>query len=132
MEAQKRAKHTDRRAHVLVVDADSIQLDSICRGVFLYGHRCTRIDRVSDAIDLLNRPSGDRVDILITDFAAEGNEARSLIQHARALHPHLPIIALCGLHTTDEVEQLREAGILILRRPFDPNGLDGAIRDLVA
>ena len=120
------------RTIVLIVDHDDVQLDSICRGANLYGHSCIKLSTVSEAIDFLNRPSRPRIDILITDITSEGSAGFELIQHARALHPGLPIIAVCGLASTDEIEAVRDAGVLILRRPFHPQGLDGAIRDSVA
>jgi len=121
-----------RRTIVLVVDHDNVQLDSICRGAFLYGHECIKLDSVSEAIDFLNSPTSPSVDILITDVTGEGSLGFELIRHARALYPELPIIAVCGLVSTDEIEAVRDAGALILRRPFLPTRLDGAIRDSVA
>jgi DNA-binding response OmpR family regulator len=120
------------RTIVLVVDHDGAQLDSICRGAFLYGHECIKLSSVREAIDFLNRPSRSRIDIMITDITTEGSAGFDLIRHARALHPRLPIIAVCGLASSEEIEAVRDAGVLILRRPFLPQGLDGAIRDSVA
>lgn len=131
-ETKRDSGSEQRPAHVLVVDADPTQLESICRGVFLYGHRCTRLRTVSEAIDLLNRPSRGLVDILITDMTHAESDGFRLIRHARELYPNLPIIAVCGLYTSELIEQVRAAGILILRRPFNPEGLDDAIRDMVA
>jgi DNA-binding response OmpR family regulator len=120
------------RSIVLVVDHDDVQLDSICRGALIYGHECIKLSSVSEAIDFLNRPSRPRIDILITDITTEGSAGFDLIRHARALYPRLPIIAVCGLASSEEIEVVRDAGVLILRRPFLPQGLDGAIRDSVA
>ena len=131
-ETKRDSEHEQRPAHVLVVDTDSTQLESICRGVFLYGHRCTKLRSVSAAIDLLNRPNRGPVDILITDLTHVESDGFRLIRQARELHPNLPIIAVCGLFATEQIEQVRAAGILILRRPFNPTGLDDAIRDMVA
>ena len=123
---------SNSRTLVLVVDHDSDQLDSICRGALLYGHDCIRLDSVSEAIDFLNSPTTPRVDILITDVTTERSLGFGLIRHARALFPDLPIIAVCGLVSSEEIAAVREAGALILRRPFLPQGLDGAIRESVA
>jgi DNA-binding NtrC family response regulator len=125
-------KHVDGRATVLVVDDDANQLDSICRGVFVHGHRFVRLSSIGEAIDLLSQPAGEHIDIMITDLTQQDGDGFGLIQHARALHPDLPIIAVCGLHTTDEIDTVREAGVLILRRPFHSQRLDEAIRRKVA
>jgi len=122
----------ESRTIVLIVDHDDVQLESICRGANLYGHNCITLSSVSEAIDFLNRPSRPRIDILITDITHEGSAGFRMIRHARALYPDLPIIAVCGLASSEEIDAVRDAGVLILRRPFHPQGLDGAIRDSVA
>ncbi|MCP4676213.1 MAG: response regulator [Deltaproteobacteria bacterium] len=119
-------------ATVLIVDRDTIQVESLCRGMFLYGHECVRISSISEAIDFLNRPDAPVVDLLLTDTTTPGSEGFELIRHARVLHPDLPIIAVCGLNSTQEMEMSEQSGITVLRRPFNPERLDEAIRDLVA
>ncbi|MCP4603127.1 MAG: response regulator [Proteobacteria bacterium] len=133
-EIKKDSKKPDFKPHitVLIVDNDSTQVESLCRGMFLYGHKCVKKTSISDAIDFLNRPDSQAVDLLLTDITKPGSDGFQLIRHARALHPNLPIIAVCGLSSIHEVEMSEQTGILVLRRPFNPDRLDGAIRDLVA
>ncbi len=119
-------------ATVLIVDRDSTQVESLCRGMFLHGHECVRKSNISEAIDFLNSPDSPVVDLLLTDTTTPGSEGFKLIRHARALHPGLPIIAVCGLNSTQELEMSEQTGITVLRRPFNPERLDDAIRDLVA
>ncbi|MCP4599614.1 MAG: response regulator [Proteobacteria bacterium] len=134
--AKKRTVITQVRSSapttVLVVDNDLNQIDSICRGLFLFGYRCVKKTIIGDALDLLNRPDGPEVDLLITDITTPGNHGFRLIRHVRALYPDLPIIAVCGHNAISETEIPEEEGVLILMRPFNPKRLNGAIRDMVA
>ena len=119
-------------ATVLIVDDDSAQLESLCRGMFLFGHKCVKKTSISEAIDFLNRPNAPIVDLLLTDITTPGSAGIQLIRDARARHPDLPIIAVCGLNSTQETEMTEQTGILVLKRPFNPERLDDAIRNLVA
>ncbi len=123
---------SNSRTTVLIVDNDSTQVESLCRGMFLYGHKCIKKTSISDAIDFLNMPDSPNVDLLLTDITTPGSTGFQLIRHARSLHPGLPIIAVCGLNSIDKVEIGKQVGILVLRRPFSPDRLDHAIRDMVA
>lgn len=129
--AHPKPSRTNRRTVVLVVDHDSVQVDSICRGALLYGHECIRLDSVPEAIAFLDSSTAPRVDIMITDVTCETSPGFELIRHARALRPNMPIIAVCGLVSSEEIQAVRDAGALILRRPFLPQGLENAIRDSV-
>ncbi len=132
MKTDSPKRDSDSCATVLIVDDDSAQLDSLCRGMFIYGHICVKKRSIAEAIDFLNRPDAPVVDLLLTDITTRNSKGLKLIRHARDLYPNLPIIAVSGLNSSHDIELDSQVDVLVLRRPFNPDRLDSAIRDLVA
>ncbi len=117
---------------VLIVDSDSTQMESLSRGMVLYGHQCIQKKTISQAIDFLNKPGGIEVDLLLTDTTSQNGHGIQLVEHVRALFPRLPMVCVSGLNSLVETKIQSDSGISIIRRPFRPSDLDETIRDLVA
>jgi CheY-like chemotaxis protein len=115
------------RTLVLVVDDEVDQLATLSRGLFLLDIDCWTARSADEALAKLNRPGGERVDVLLTDLTMPGKSGAELIEHARAARPKLPVLVLTGLALSPEVMALRARGIPILRKPFTPEELGLAI-----
>lgn len=112
---------------ILVIDDEQHQLDTVCRGLLLYGHHCRGVLNVKAALDALANDDGG-FDLVLTDLTMPGRSGLDLIERVREYWPHLPIVVITGLAATPEVERVRELKIPILQKPFDPDTLDLTIR----
>ncbi|RJO68952.1 MAG: response regulator [Myxococcales bacterium] len=122
---------TTRKIKVLVVDDEPIQVDSLRRGLFIHQYDSAGAQGVTEALKLLESPAGREIDVLLTDLTMPGRGGLSLIERARAIKPALPVIVITGLTHTPEIEAVRQMGIPILNKPFDPDQLDRLIRRCV-
>ena len=80
------------------------------------------------AIAILKSPEGAKIDLVLTDLTMPGRSGISLIVKAQELLPRLPIIVITGLAANDETAWVRDRGLPILKKPFEPNSLDEIIR----
>lgn len=121
----------EKQVTVLVVDDEKRQLETICRGLFLYDYKCKMATGCQDALDLLKGPDGYTIDLMLTDLTMPGKSGMELILQTQALRPDLPIIVITGISMTPDIKTLKEMDLPILQKPFDPNTLDQTIRQLV-
>lgn len=109
-----------------MVDDEQHQLDSVCRGLRLYGFDAHGVHRVDAAIERL--AAGDHFDLLITDLTMPGRSGLDLLQRVRQDWPGLPVLVTTGLAETHEVRAVRALGVPLLGKPFGPDELDAAVR----
>ena len=119
---------TEPPPRILVIDDEQHQLDTVCRGLLLYGYRCQGVLSVEAALDTLAGEDGVGVDLVLTDLTMPGRSGLELIEHVREEWPDLPIVVITGLAATAEVGMVRERNIPLLQKPFDPDTLDATIR----
>jgi DNA-binding response OmpR family regulator len=117
----------DNTMRILVVDDDSVQLETICRGLFLYGHECIKALHGGQALDILKEPAGKQVEMLLTDYTMPGKNGFEVIQLARRIRPDLPAVLITGLTSAYDNVAVEEMGIPVLQKPFDPELLDRTI-----
>lgn len=117
---------TEALPRILVIHDEQHQLDTVCRGLLLYGYRCQGVQSVEAALDAL--ANGDGVDLVLTDLTMPGRSGLELIECVRKDWPELPIVVITGLAATAEVGIVREMNIPLLQKPFDPDTLDATIR----
>ncbi len=122
---------TEKALKILVVDDEPHQLDTVRRGLFLYGYESEGVQDVDSAVETLSGPSGDTFDLVLTDLTMPGNSGIHLIEHVQKTRPDLPLIVITGLAATDEIDVVQQMGVPILQKPFEPDGLDKAIRKLL-
>ena len=118
----------DTRPRILVIDDEEHQLDTVCRGLRLYGFRCTGVSSVDAAFELLEHNSGGDFDLLLTDLTMPDRSGLELIERSQKDWPSLPIVVVTGLAATVEIDRVREMNIPLLQKPFTPDMLDAAIR----
>jgi CheY-like chemotaxis protein len=116
---------------ILVVDDDPIQLDTICRGLTLYGYECLRAAHAGKAMEYLNQPTERPISLLLTDMTIPGRSGYELLLYARALQPNLPAIVVTGLSLPPDILKVRRLGVPVLQKPFDPEMLSEAIYELL-
>lgn len=118
----------EKPIRILVVDDEQHQLDTVCRGLFLFGFICRGVQSVASALKSLCGAEDESFDLVLTDLTMPGSSGLELIEKLRERHPDLPIIVITGLAASQETESVREKGIPILQKPFEPDTLHAAIR----
>lgn len=121
-----------KKRKILVVDDERHQLDTVCRGLFIYGYDCCCALNAEDALNILDGPNGTTIDLVLTDLTMPGDSGLVLIEEIRGRRLDLPIIVFTGLAASREVETVRKTGIRVLSKPFEPNDLDIAIRSTLS
>ncbi len=119
---------TESFPRILVVDDEQVQLDTVCRGLTLYGYRCHGVLSVDAALAALAHRCGQHYDLVLTDLTMPGLSGLELIERVRARWPTISIVVATGLAVTAEVADLRRRDIPLLDKPFNPDQLDAAIR----
>lgn len=112
-----------RTPKILVVDDEQHQLETICRGLFVYGYESRGARTADEALELLAGPEGSSFDLVLTDLTMPGRSGIDLIAQVHARLPDLPIIVITGLAATKEIEWVQKMGLPILQKPFEPDGL---------
>ncbi len=116
---------------ILVVDDEQHQLDTICRGMVLFGYRCRGVSSVEAALDALANDDGDRYALVFIDLTKPGRSGLELIERVQKRWPTLPIVAAAGLAVSAELAALGDRNIPLLKKPFDPDTLAAAIGEVL-
>ena len=116
----------DLRPRILVVDDEQHQLDTVCRGLRLYGYRCLGVGSVDAALAML--ATDDGFDLVLTDLTMPGRSGLALVERVREQWPALPIVVATGLASTAEAALIRQRDIPMLQKSFNPDALDVALR----
>ena len=110
---------TTQNAKILVVDDEKTQLETICRGLFLYGFECQGALNADEALRLLTQ-APDSFALVLTDLTMPDRSGLELIEDIGKRWPNLKIIVFTGLAETPELEQVKRMGISCLKKPFQP------------
>ncbi len=119
------------KVRVLVVNQDPVETASLCRGLFLYGYQTVSGTNPSEAEAMLRGEASTQIDLLLTDLSSHEKTGFEIVKLARAITPTLPIIVIAGLKDSEELAALRQQGIPVLTKPFDPKKLDTRIQELM-
>ena len=107
---------------ILVVDDEKTQLETVCRGLFLYGFECQGALSVKEALKILAQ-TPEHFDLVLTDLTMPERSGLELIEEIRKRGLRLKIIVITGLAETPELKQVRKLGIPCLEKPFQPTAL---------
>jgi two-component system response regulator FlrC len=121
-----------RLPRVLVIDEERHQLDTVIRGLALYGYRCLGAANVEAGVEALAKDQGGGFDLVLVDLTTSGRSGLALIETVQERWPDLPIVAITGLAATAEIETVRDRKITLLEKPFGPDVLDAVIRRAMA
>ena len=108
-------------SRIIVVDDEQHQIDTVCRGLFLFGYCCHGVTSADEALALLS--GEENFDLLLTDLTMPGQSGLALIDAVQKIDPHMPILVITGLAATEETERVRSRGIPLLQKPFEPQTL---------
>jgi PAS domain S-box-containing protein len=73
--------------------------------------------------------SAEQVDLILTDMVMPEMGGKDLAQELKKIAPHVKVLAITGYTLVEDVEELREGGILdVVHKPFEVNALAEAIR----
>lgn len=97
---------------VLIVDDNELVRRAMEMTLQGLGHRVLAAPDGAAALEILSGP--EDIDGLITDYAMEGMNGVELIQKARSLRPHLPVMLITGY--ADLTEDMDD--IAVLHKPF--------------
>jgi DNA-binding response OmpR family regulator len=120
------------RVRILVVDPEPRQLETICRGLFVFGHEAIPAATPEDAARLLAGRGDRHFDLLVIDVRTPDHRGIALFEVVHGMAPSLPTLITTGLAKPADVALLRTVGTAVLVKPFTPDELDAAVRTVAA
>ena len=112
---------------ILVVDDEQTQLETVCRGLFLFGFECRGALNAAAAVRTLEQ-SPDEFALVLTDLTMPERSGLELIEEIGKRWPQLKVIVFTGLAETPELAQVKKQRIPCLQKPFQPAELAEMIR----
>lgn len=116
----------DEKMRVLVVDDDALILMSTAAMIEDLGHEVIEASSGRDALEVLR--TGNKIDLLITDFSMPKMNGAQLASAAREMLPHLPILLATGYA---ELPSGQGPGIPRLAKPYQQEQLAEAISEVL-
>ncbi|WP_083264465.1 hybrid sensor histidine kinase/response regulator [Pseudohongiella acticola] len=114
---------------ILLVDDEPLILGTARAILEHMGYPVTAVSSAADARAAL---AEQEFALVITDFSMPGENGVSLIRHARALQPDIPVILVSGLGQIDELDDDTAANRLVmLPKPYKKQDLLNAIERLL-
>lgn len=110
---------------LLVVEDDAMVRDVVVRSARKRGLEVDEADGGGPAMTLL---ASNDYDVVITDLKMPGISGLEIVEHIRDGHPETALIVITGFADDGVDERVSEAGALLLRKPFDMEGLLEALR----
>ena len=98
------------------------------RGILeMLGYRALLAANGCDALEMYR--SAECIDLVITDLVMPEMGGGVLVQALKEHDPQVRVLAITGYAVTEDLERLREAGILnVIQKPLDASTLSKAIR----
>jgi PAS domain S-box-containing protein len=115
-------------ATILVVDDDDDVRRSLVSALETMGYGVIEAADGSSGLAGLDREP----DVMVVDFAMPGMNGAEVVQAARTIRPDLPIILATGYADTSAIESLADPTLVVLRKPFELDELDAALRGKLA
>ncbi len=103
-------------ARVLVVDDDAdIRAEMV---EYLTG-KGYEVEQAADGLEALEKFEAAPADVVITDIKMPRCDGHELIRRLRAINGQLPIIAIAGTYTPEEIAKVAERGATeIMKKPI--------------
>jgi signal transduction histidine kinase/CheY-like chemotaxis protein len=119
------------REAVLLVEDDVAVRTVMTRALTAYGYRVRSTGDGAAALRLL-RAAGTSMDVLVADIGLPGISGTELAARAVERRPDLPIVLVTGqLAMADTPPSELPAGTPLLIKPFTPDVLAGAVREVL-
>ncbi|MES1165753.1 MAG: ATP-binding protein [Verrucomicrobiota bacterium] len=111
---------------ILVAEDDPAVRSVSARILQQAGYRVITAENGATACDIVGRES---VDLVVLDMVMPGMTCREIVNSLRALRPSLRIILSSGYSAgTNVAELLRDTGLELVRKPYDPDQLLFVVR----
>ena len=114
------------RPVVLAVDDNPLVLKIVAK-VLGRGYHVIPVESAMDAL-----PHLATADVLLTDIAMPGMDGFALADHARANHPHLPVVFISGFLDGEILANARQRSPHLIHKPFDLRELTQRMGEIVA
>jgi PAS domain S-box-containing protein len=111
---------------ILAVDDDPLVLENTAAMLMELGHKVLQAQSGPEALQMLD---GNRVDLIVTDYAMPGMTGEELTQRVLATQPELPILMVSGYASLPEGTA---SSVPKLAKPFKEQELARAISEVVA
>lgn len=109
--------------NILLVDDEKYQLETIRRGMKIYGHQVITAESAEEALEIL-RKEPDTVHLVITDFLMTGMNGLNLLRNIRDNFGDLPVILMTAYGDQNlVVEAMRNKCDDYIDKPFKPKDL---------
>ena len=114
--------------HILITDDEPVVLESLARGLRLHGHFIAEALNGDAALTVL-KSGGEKIDLVITDYAMGGMDGLELVQNIRRDFGALPIIMMTAYGDKKLViEALKHHCDGFIEKPFTLDNLLAEIR----
>ena len=91
-----------------------------------------RVEQAADGLEALEKFEASAPDAVITDLKMPRCDGYELIQRLRAADAGLPIVAIAGTHSHDELDRAGDLGAqVIMRKPIGLRELAETLRALL-
>lgn len=124
------------KLQVVVADSDIGSARLVKQILMSFGFR--RIDIFTSGEEALQFLSGNRTDLLVTEWALEGIDGLDLVSNVRAVKSHkfirfdMPILMLTGRSARRHVEAARDAGITeFVAKPFSAKTISTRLIEII-
>ena len=119
----------DQAPRVLLVEDEPIAREALASFLEDAGYDVTATCTGDEAVILLTE---DEYSLLLTDISMPGHiDGIGLAEHAREIHPGLPIVIVSGREGTEASASAVTSPTAFFSKPFDINQLIGTIGRLV-
>lgn len=115
---------------VLIIDDDENLAQLVGMLVGRAGYDTVVVSSVIDAVRVVN--SGDRIDVVLSDYFLGGIDGLALIQMLRQYHPGLPAVVATSNASQELTEAAKALGVGHIIKPFLVSDLAAAIENALA
>ena len=116
--------------HILLVEDESLTRELMAESLNDAGYDVTATCTGDEAAILL--ADRDRFDALLTDVTLPGSiDGIGLAEHARELHPRLPVLIVSGMAASQQRAAALDPPTAYMHKPFEMNTLLAAVSRLI-
>ncbi len=91
-----------------------------------------RVEQAADGLEALDKVAANTPDAVITDLKMPRLDGFELIRRLCAAHPNLPIVAVCGTYSHEDLERASDLGAqATMRKPIRLRELAETLRGLL-
>jgi len=114
---------------ILVVDDESIVLDSCKRVLEAEGFEVVLVPSAEDALKALEN---QRFTLVLVDLKMPKRDGQFLIGEIKKMPTHLPIIVMTGYSTLNTIKEVSHMGIeQFIAKPFTPDELLEVVKEAI-